>query len=577
LLALLLSSALPVGKATAAGALTPFKSIEAESGTIGAGAAVQALTAAPKTFDSSPELEASGHAYVQLKATGQYVFFKNLTGGNISALNLRYSIPDAPKGGGITATLNLYINGVFRQAVSLNSIQSWCYNPPKSRHGWSQDPSTGKPHIFFDEAHFFIKPPAVPPGATIAFRKDAANTASFYWLDVVDMENPPPPATQTPGSLSITDFGATADKPDFDSQPAIQKCIKAAQQQKKAVWVPRGTFYLRDPKSQTLEATGITIEGAGMWYSVLSASPEPPAEPHGNILKPTSCTVRNLAFDSNAVHEGNGGLNVKGSNWLVEKIWVQHMGAGIWADGDNGTIRDCRTGSTWADGININNGNGGTGNNTGNNLTVTNCFVRGSGDDGIAINSSKDPGCVQMDHPAVTNCTSVAAWWANNIGIYGGTNINVSGNLATDSVGAFGISLGQFGQAGAPLQSGSVTNNVVLRGGSFGFYGQGGVPAMNVGTTAAVSNLNVQGNVISKAMFVGIGLQLCGENVIVQGNTVDAPGTTGIRVSPKAVGSATIKDNAVTNLSSGQSAFLNDAPKAFTATLIGNKWLSGKR
>src|SRR6516165_6181832 len=55
------------------GAITPFFSVEAETGTLGGGATIVTLTSPPTTPYSSPQLEASGHAYVQLTGTGQYV------------------------------------------------------------------------------------------------------------------------------------------------------------------------------------------------------------------------------------------------------------------------------------------------------------------------------------------------------------------------------------------------------------------------------------------------------------------------------------------------------------------------
>jgi hypothetical protein len=557
----------------AAGANTPFKSVEAESGTLAGGASVQGLST-PANNNSSPQLEASGHAYVQLDANGEAVTLT--TTQTVTALNVRFCIPDSSGGGGITATLNMYVNGVFRQALTLTSAQSWNYNGSgNERHGWSETPSTGNPHIFWDERHFFITGAAVPSGATITFQKDAANSADFYRLDVIDLENPPAALAQPANSLSILDYGAVANNPSFDSQPAIQSCINAAQSQGKSVWIPAGTFYLRNTSSVTLTATGITIEGAGMWYSTIMASPPPPALPNGNILLPTSCTIRNLAFDSTAVH-APGGLNVKGSNWLLEKLWIQHMGAGIWANGTNGIIRDCRTGSTWADGININNGNGAPNNNVGNNLTVTNCFVRGSGDDGIAVNSGGDPGTVQMDYPTVTNNTVVAPWWANNIGIYGGTNVNVSNNLTTDSVGAYGISIGQFGAGGRPLQSGSVSFNTILRGGSYGFYNQAGVHALFVGNTAAISSCTVDGNIVQDSLFQGLGVNLCGSGVVVQNNLVQASGTTGFHIPSSATGSAAIKYNAIIDTKAGQSAYVNSAP-GFTANLTANTWHATKK
>jgi hypothetical protein len=74
---------------------------------LGGGATIYYLTNPPTTEYSSPELEASGHAFVALTGTGQYVQWTNNTGGNITAINLRSGIPDAPTGGGITNTLDL--------------------------------------------------------------------------------------------------------------------------------------------------------------------------------------------------------------------------------------------------------------------------------------------------------------------------------------------------------------------------------------------------------------------------------------------------------------------------------------
>src|SRR5580704_4278742 len=76
------------------GATLPFTSYEAESGKLGGGAAVVALTAAPTTQFSSAMLEASGHAYVHLVNNGDSVTITNTTGQNINFINVRYSIPD---------------------------------------------------------------------------------------------------------------------------------------------------------------------------------------------------------------------------------------------------------------------------------------------------------------------------------------------------------------------------------------------------------------------------------------------------------------------------------------------------
>ena len=125
------------------GATTPFISYEAESGTLGGGATVVSLTSTSTTEFSSPQREASGHAFVNLGNTGQSVTWTNNTGKNITFVNVRYSIPDSSSGGGITSTSNLYVNGSFRQAINVNSIQTWVYESSGSYAGeasyWGQE------------------------------------------------------------------------------------------------------------------------------------------------------------------------------------------------------------------------------------------------------------------------------------------------------------------------------------------------------------------------------------------------------------------------------------------------------
>src|SRR5882762_9428860 len=76
------------------GATIPFTSFEAENGVLGGSALIQSLTAAPTTPYSSPQLEASGHAFVQLTNTGQSVTWTNTTGQSFTAINVRSCIPD---------------------------------------------------------------------------------------------------------------------------------------------------------------------------------------------------------------------------------------------------------------------------------------------------------------------------------------------------------------------------------------------------------------------------------------------------------------------------------------------------
>ncbi|QRO00602.1 right-handed parallel beta-helix repeat-containing protein [Archangium violaceum] len=570
----------------AVGATTPFISYEAEAGTVGGGASVSSLTSPPTTQYSSPELEASGHAYVRLTGTGQYVQWVNDTGKNITAINVRASIPDAPNGGGITATLNLYVNGVFRQALTLSSKQTWLYEGNNNYQGNNQNPADGAPRVFYDDMHTFITGAAVPPGATIRLQKDAANTASFYYIDVVDLEAPPPPLTQPANSLSITSYGAVANDSSVDNSAAIQNCINAAQSQGKSVWIPVGTFYVRTTGG--INATGITIQGAGMWYSTIYRNmPLPNANPLGAIFNLTSCTVRNFALDSNApsraVVDGcGGGMDTTGTNWLADSIWTQHTMSGFWASGTGGTVQNCRLTSIWADGFNLNNVSlTGT---VGNNLTGRNNFVRGTGDDAIAINSVDYNGSqhyTPMSNATLLNNTSIAPWGGKGIGIYGGSGHLVKDNYMSDTARYVGLGVMKFGVNGSDLLSGTVTGNTVVRSGGNGFVQQ--QPALHIGNggdgqnVGTVANVTVSGNTVIDSLYNGVGFSTS-SNILFENNTIISPGLDGVVISPPfypaPTGSATIRGNTVSGLEPGRYPFLSFS-NGFVATVTGNSWPDG--
>jgi hypothetical protein len=359
------------------GAVTPFTSYEAEAGLLGGGATMYYLTNPPPDQYSSPQLEASGHAYVALTGAGQYVQWTNNTGQNITALNLRSCIPDAPTGGGITNTIDLYVNGVFRQAFSVSSLHSYCYEGTNYNDQTDKNPADGHPRGFWDDAHAFISGAAVTPGQTIAFQMDSSNTASFYYIDVVDLEAPPAPLTQPANSLSILSYGAVSNNIGVDNTAAINNCFSDARTLGKSAWIPPGTYYF-SANNGCLNASGITIAGAGAWYSTLyrvTSANNPSGV--GNIITTTSCTLSNVALDCNGWSRGannNGAVNFAGTNWVVNHVWIQHVTSAFWCAGVNGIAENCRVLSVWTDGGNFNNQQ--SDNGIGMNLTYSNNFVR---------------------------------------------------------------------------------------------------------------------------------------------------------------------------------------------------------
>ena len=584
--------------AVAAGATTPFSSYEAEAGTLGGGATVASLTAAPTTQYASATLEASGHGYVHLAGTGQSVKWTNNTGAPITAINVRESIPDSASGDGITATLNLYVDGALRQALNVNSKQTWLYEGNNNYNGNSQNPANGNPRVFFDESRTFVTGAPIAPGSTFSLQKDGSNTAAYYDIDVVDVEQAPAPLAQPANSISITDCGAvadnnptngSADSQAVDSTNAIQNCINQAQSAHKTLWIPQGTFYLKGTNG--LHANGITIAGAGYWYSgIYRAVPLPNNVGLGAIFSVTSCTVQNIHLDSNATSratvDGDGGaMDTTGTNWVADGIWSQHVMSGFWASGTGGTARNNRLTSIWADGLNLNNvALDGT---VGSNLTATNNFIRGTGDDAMAINSvnyntfgSQTIYYTAMSNVTLTRNSLIAPWGGKGIGIYGGSGHNVADNYIADTARYIGLGAGRFGVNGNDLLSATVANNVVMRSGG-NAYSQG-QPAMQIGNggdgqnTGTVTNVKATGNTIGNAIYDAVGFS-ASTSTSLQNNAITSPWRNGIVISPPfypaSTGSATITGNSVTGLRAGASAFLNNS-SGFTATVTGNSWQS---
>ena len=568
------------------GAVTPFVSYEGEAGFLGNGATIYYLTNPPVTQFSSPELEASGHAFAALTTIGQYVQWTNNTGQNITAINLRSCIPDASSGGGISNTINLYVDGIFRQAFSVNSAQNYCYEGTNYNGQADKNPADGDPRGFWNDTHAFVTGAAIVPGSTIRFQKDSSNTASFYYIDVVDLENPPAPLTQPSNSLSILSYGALSNNFNFDNTSAINNCFNAARAQGEIAWIPAGTFSI-GADSGGLNATGITIAGAGPWYSTIyRVTPSNNNQGVANIINAVSCTLSNVLLDCNSWSRdganNNGAVDFSGTNWVVNNVWIQHTTSSFWCAGVNGIAENCRTLSTWADGGNFNNVQ--SDNGIGMNLVYSNNFVRGTGDDGMAINSvhvnifgTTTNYYTIMSNITYINNTAIAPWGGKCMGIYGGVNDVVANNLLEDTPRYMGLGVMRFGVNGSDLLSATVIGNTLLRCGGNGYnqqqqammIGNGG-DSQGVGT---VENAYIASNTIVDALYDGIGFSTS-TNIVLEYNTIIAPGLNGIEVGASDLGSgvagfAAMNFNTLTGLNAGYSGFVNETGNYFTGG-IGN-------
>ena len=557
-------------KAYAVGAATPFISYEAEAGVLGGGASVVSLTAPPTTQFSSAALEASGHAYVQLTGTGQYVQWTNNTGQNITAINLRSCIPDAPSGGGINSTIDLYVNGTLRQAFNVTSTQNYNYEGTNYNDQTDKNPADGDPRDFWNDTRAFVTGAAIAPGSTLRLQKDSANSASFYDIDVVDLEAPPSALTQPANSLSITSYGAVANNSGVDNTAAINSCFAAALAQGKIAWIPQGTFYCSSG-SGLLHPSGITIVGAGPWYSTLYRSTT--SGYVDNLITGTSCTLSNLSLDcsgySRAANNNNGGVNFAGTNWIVNNVWIEHVTSAFWCAGLNGLVANCRVMSVWSDGGNFNQYQ--SGNGIGSNLTYSNNFVRGTGDDAMAINATEGAGYTPMNNVKYVSNTSVDAYGGKGMAVYGGRNLVITNNLITDSARYDGMEVGYFEQSGG-ISNALVSGNVLIRCGGNGYNDM--TAALEVGiqnTNVIDQGMTLSGNIVSNSIFGGLAVNHS-INCTFSGNVITMwnQGSYGVTIWANAIGNGSFINNSVNNLPNFI-AYVNNS-STYTATLSGNSW-----
>ena len=518
---------------------------------------------------------------MQLTNTGQSVTWTNTTGQSITAINIRSCIPDAPAGGGITSTIDLYVNGTLRQAFSVNSLQNYCYEGTNYNGQADKNPADNDPRGFWNDTHAFITGAPLAPGDTLTLQKDAANTAAFYYIDVVDLEAPPPPLPQPANSLSILSYGAVSNNLSSDNTAAINNCFAAARAQGKIAWIPPGTFCI-SAINGGLNATGITIEGAGPWYSMIyRVTPTNNTQGVANIINAVSCTLQNVLLDCNSWSRdganNNGAVDFAGNNWVVNNVWIQHTTSSFWCAGVNGIAENCRTLSTWADGGNFNNVQ--SDNGLGINLVYSNNFVRGTGDDAMAINSvninifgNNTYYYTTMSNITYVNNTAIDAWGGKGIGIYGGINVLVTNNLLRDTARYIGLGVGKFGVNGSDLFSAKVIGNTVLRCGGNGYSQQ--QPGMMIGnggdgqSSGSVANAYCASNTIINSLYSGVGFT-SSTNIVFQYNTIISPGLDGIVVGPSTlsssiVGSAILNSNSVSGLNAGHFAFTNNGLTGYT-------------
>jgi hypothetical protein len=536
----------PLPPMASRGATVPWLEYEAES------ASTNGVVIGPdRTFGTLPS-EASGRKAVRLESMGQYVEFTSTARAN--ALVVRYVIPDAPAGGGTTATLDLYVDGTMRQALPLTSRYAWSYGGEASTNN---DPGAGGAHHYYDEARALVGD--IAPGAKVKLQKDAANTAQYYIIDLVDLEYVGPPLPRPANSLSFTDDCGAKPGDGQDDGRTLQSCVKGAANMGKSVWIPPGTYEMTAAMQDVGGVTtqNVEIHGAGMWYSTLQG---PWARFHcaGNGCRFFDFSLfgdTTLRDDTASDNGFNGGA---GTNSRLENIWVEHTKVGYWVGAGNVAnglvITGCRFRDLMADGVNFASGT--------SNSEVVNSHFRNTGDDALASwSTGTDPG---MNSKNVFHFDSVQVpWRANCFGVYGGSDNRVEDNLCADVVTYPGVLVAQ--QFGSDAFGGTTTvqRNTITRAGGNMFNQQHGAVEV-FGSLGPVSGVLVKDLIIDSPTFAGLHIE--GPNPITNATfdtiAITNAGSYGILVRAKSTGGGTFS-----NVTVSGSNGLNYEPNAsFTIT-----------
>jgi len=377
------------------------------------------------------ETEASGQKCVRLAAAGEFVEFT--AAAKAGALVLRYSLPDAPQGGGVDGALDLLINGKTVRTLALTSRYTHLYGA----YPFSNDPSQGKPRNFYDELR--VRDLAVAPGDVIRLRRTAADAPACI-VDLVDLEDVPPPLAAPAGALSVLDFGAGG-RGTTDDTEALRACLAAARRQGRTVWVPAGDYRLT---GDILLASGDSIRGAGLWHTTFVGDEDLYGRADRRVRFKLAGRRIHLAdfaivgkLNYRDDHEPNDGIVGAGcAESSVSRVWVEHTKVGAWIyNGASLLIDGCRFRNLLADGVNLCVGTRGT--------VVQNCTARGTGDDCFAIwPAPSDQGFVEQVRPGdnvIRRCTGQLTFLANGAAVYGGESNRVEDCLFTDISTGCGI------------------------------------------------------------------------------------------------------------------------------------------
>ena len=461
---------------TTYGASFPYTRYEAERGRLDRAHVVSLNESLSinKMLDSTA-IEAGEQSYVELEGKGSSVSFTAEVPGN--AIDLRFTLPDHKAG-----SVDVRVNGETAATFNLSSETAYQYVQKSKVFDEEKDklPGEGPAHarFQFDEVHTLLNR-QVNPGDTVSVVRTGSEGYT-YGIDFIELEQALPEIPRPDNSVSITDDDLTVTeevKPgEFQTRPvhawandgkddseAFLAALKRASDEKKTLYIPRGTFEFDSQlvvRHSPDDNHQLMIQGAGIWYSNLFFR-NPNKASGGIVLEHTSHDLqfRDFYMSTNLKSRYDEGANYKGFQGVTKNsqfvnLWIEHFECGFWMGDyvnqkdmqytENMLVDHSRIRNNFADGLNYSQGS--------RDSAVRNSNVRGNGDDGLASWSShaeSKPGdpvqyvsnARHTDNIEFTHNTIELGWRAGGIGFFGGAGQKAENNLITGNFEGAGIRL----------------------------------------------------------------------------------------------------------------------------------------
>lgn len=444
------------------GADMPYTLLEAEQATTGGGAEVLG----PNRTVGDLAGEASGRQAVHLTQDGSYVEWTLEEPTN--TLVTRFSIPDAPGGGGQDGSIDVVVDGELHTRLDLTSKFAWVYGNEASP---VDQPSAGPARHVYDEASTLLDT-TVPAGSTIRLERTSSNPLPVA-VDFISTEVATPQANPDPARYTEPD-GFTHQ----DVQEALDRARMDTGGEYDGVYLPEGE-YTTSSKFQ-VHGEAVDIVGAGPWFTRFHA---PEGQNNTDIgfradSSANGSTFRSFSYRGNYTQRIDGPGKVLDFNGVadmtVDDLWVEHMVCLLWAANmDDSTITNSRIRNTWADGINMTNGSSGN--------VVRDIETRGTGDDSFALFAATDAGGTGQSGNLYESLSSLVTWRAAGLAVYGGQDNTFRDILVADTLVYSGVTISSldFGypmEGFGPGQTRFEELSLIRNGGHF--WGDQTFPAM---------------------------------------------------------------------------------------------------